>query len=70
MDLNRALCAQYVAEGHVNYWLSPQREDQMQAILLCVQCPEMRECTIRMRELDPRPSCGVWATRVIGEYLE
>jgi hypothetical protein len=67
MDFRQALCAQY--DGP-NLWLSPDPQHQRQAKQICAKCPVLMDCAIRVRELDPRPTCGVWATQTIGGYLE
>jgi hypothetical protein len=63
MDFKEALCV----KTPENYWLSESKRDQAQAIVLCARCPILLECAIYTHEV--KPSCGVWATKVIGGYV-
>lgn len=67
MDFKDAVCVKVVAETGNNYWLSDNERDQAQAKVLCARCPILTECAIRTHQI--RPSCGVWATQVIGGYV-
>lgn len=68
MDFSDATCYRQVSRGLPNIWLSGELQDQRRAMTLCRQCPLHVECMIYA--LKTGASCGVWAGRMFGKYVE